>query len=149
VKRADQGQDAKDEGGQHVAQRRQILLLRHFKGLPANWRTGNPKITGSSAWVDHPRRSETGQHADAEMSMPISIFGDRDEQLVYYVMPETRPLMGEQVRQAMPVTGINQAGVVFLWPIKQASEGRGSHAWADSGHACGDAGEEQVDTPDR
>jgi hypothetical protein len=83
--------------------------------------------------VRKPRSGEFFRvHIDPEMSMPISIFDDRDEQLVYYVMPGMRPLMGEQIRQAMLVTVINQAGVVFLWPIKQASEGGGSHAWANS-----------------
>jgi hypothetical protein len=82
------------------------------------------------------RKPKSGEffrvHCDPEMSMPISIFDDRDEQIVYYVLPVMRSLMGEQVRQAMLVTAINQAGVVFLWPIKQASDGGGSHAWADS-----------------
>ena len=52
-------------------------------------------------------------HPDPEMSMPIAIYEDRDEQLVYYVMPEIRSLMGEQLRQAMLVTCINQAGVLL------------------------------------
>jgi hypothetical protein len=83
--------------------------------------------------VRKPRSGEFVRvHPDPEMSMPIAIYEDRDEQLVYYVMPEIRSLMGEQLRQAMLVTCINQAGVIFLWPIKQASESGGSHAWSDS-----------------
>ena len=82
------------------------------------------------------RRPKSGEffrcHPDPDMSMPVSVFDDRDDQVVYYVMPELRPLMGEQVRQAMLVTCINQAGVVFLWPIKLAGDGGGSRAWADS-----------------
>jgi hypothetical protein len=86
-----------------------------------------------SVQVRKPRSGEFFRiHPDPEMSMPISIFEDRDEQLIYYVKPEMRSLMGEQVRRAMLVTCINQADTVFLWPIKQASEGGGSHAWADS-----------------
>lgn len=82
------------------------------------------------------RKPKSGEffraHPDPEMSMPVAVFDDRDEQVVYYVMPALRPLMGEQVRQAMLVTCINQAGVVFLWPIKLAGDGGGSRAWADS-----------------
>ena len=82
------------------------------------------------------RKPKSGEffrtHPDPEMSMPVAVFDDRDEQVVYYVLPALRPMMGEQVRQAMLVTCINQAGVVFLWPIKLAGDGGGSRAWADS-----------------
>lgn len=82
------------------------------------------------------RRPKSGEffrvHPSEEMQMTLGVYDDRDEQAVYYVLPELRPLLGEQVRQALLVTCVNQAGVLFLWPIKLASDGGGSRGWADS-----------------
>jgi hypothetical protein len=82
------------------------------------------------------RKPKSGEffrvHTDPDMSMPVSIFDDRDDQTIYYVLPELRPLMGEQVRQAMLTACINQAGIIFLWPIKLAGDGGGSREWANS-----------------
>ena len=83
--------------------------------------------------VRKPKSSEFFRtHPSPAMSLSIAIFDDRDDQSIYYVLPAVRPLLAEQVRQAMLVTCINQAGQVFLWPIKQAIEGGGSRAWPDS-----------------
>jgi hypothetical protein len=83
------------------------------------------------------RRPKSGEffrtHPDPEMSLRIAVYENRDEQLVYFVEPEIRPLLGEQLRAAMLVTCINQAGVIFLWPVKMAESNRGGgRSWSES-----------------
>lgn len=83
------------------------------------------------------RKPKSGEffrvHRDPEMSLRIAIFENREEQLVYFVDTEIRPLLGEQLRAAMLVTCINTAGTIFLWPIKLAEDSRGGgRAWSES-----------------
>jgi hypothetical protein len=67
-----------------------------------------------------------------EMSLQVTIYEDRDDQVVYFVVPEMRPLLGEQLRSVMLATCINQAGMVFLWPIRLPGEIGATRAWAES-----------------
>ena len=72
-------------------------------------------------------------HPDPEMSLPIAMYEDRDEQLFYFVEAAMRPFLAEQLRAALLATCINQALQVFLWPIKLPEDNRGGgRAWAES-----------------
>lgn len=72
-------------------------------------------------------------HPDPEMSLRIAIYENRDEQMIFYVEPEIRPLLGELLRAVLLVACINSAGVIFLWPIKLPDDNRGGgRAWAES-----------------
>src|SRR6516165_3790486 len=74
--------------------------------------------------VRRPRRDEFFRcHPDPAMSLAVTIYVDRDEQVdVYFVAPAMRGLLAEDLKPVLLQLTINRKGVVFIWPLTLPSE---------------------------
>jgi hypothetical protein len=88
--------------------------------------------------VRKPNRNEFVRvHPDADMALATGVFVDREEQEVFFVIPELRAELAGELKPVLLVTTISRQGVVFLWPVPLPDEGGRRNAWSETAReAC-------------
>lgn len=62
-------------------------------------------------------------HADPAMSLAVTIYVDKDERDdVFFVAPQMRGALAEDLRPVLLQLAITRKGVVFIWPLTLPSE---------------------------
>jgi len=62
-------------------------------------------------------------HPDASMALAVTIYMDRDERDdVYFVAPQMRGALAEDLRPVLLQLTISRRGVLFIWPLTLPSE---------------------------
>jgi hypothetical protein len=64
------------------------------------------------------------------------VFEDKQEQEIYFVTPEIRPLMIAGTATKMLSLAINQLGSIFIWPVPVDDEFSHKNTWNESSRAA-------------
>lgn len=90
--------------------------------------------------VRKPKKTEFVRvHPDPAMTLDTAVFEDKDERgETYFVLPQLRAAMIDELRPVLLMTAITRQNVTFLWPVR-LPDGARANAWADSAREAAEA----------
>jgi hypothetical protein len=83
--------------------------------------------------VRKPNRTEfVRTHPDPNMSLATGVFIDREENEIFFIVPELRSELAGELKPVLLVTALSRQGVLFLWPVPLPDESGRRNTWSDS-----------------
>jgi hypothetical protein len=87
--------------------------------------------------VRKPHRQEFIRvNPDPAMSLTTGLFEDKTDRSVYFVHPDMRGALADEMKSVLLVTAITRQGACFLWPITLPRDVGGSQDWSESAIAA-------------
>ena len=87
----------------------------------------------TSVLVRKPKRQEFVRvHPDPTWHLPAALLEVEEDRESYFVVSALQQALKGEVQPVDLVTAMNRSGLLFLWPVKRAKEGKRDNAWLTS-----------------